>query len=203
MPAKAGTPIGVRASARMCPHVSACLSARMFPSLSGSDFGSAAGSVNEKSAHAVPADAASATKTITVVTTLAGERMKVLLTNDDGVDSAGLFALKEALSAASDVVVIAPDRNWSTSGHNRTLDRPMRVFEVPLRDGSTALVLEAEGAILKWRDTMGATDPKKAAPGTVRHDLGTSIGNNCTHGSDAPETAAFEIGYFFSGLELI
>jgi nucleoside-diphosphate kinase len=66
-----------------------------------------------------------------------------------------------------------------------------------------AMVLEAEGAILKWRETMGATDPKKAAPGTIRHDLGTSIGNNCTHGSDAPETAAFEIGYFFSGLELI
>jgi nucleoside-diphosphate kinase len=66
-----------------------------------------------------------------------------------------------------------------------------------------ALVLEADGAILKWRDTMGATDPKKAAPGTIRNDLGTSIGNNCTHGSDAPETAAFEIGYFFAGLELI
>ena len=66
-----------------------------------------------------------------------------------------------------------------------------------------ALVLEAEGAILKWRDTMGATDPKKAAPGTIRCDFGTSIGNNCTHGSDAPETAAFEIGYFFSTLELI
>ena len=66
-----------------------------------------------------------------------------------------------------------------------------------------ALVLEAEGAIQKWRDTMGATDPKKAAPGTIRHDRGTSISNNCTHGSDAPETAAFEIAYFFSGLELI
>lgn len=66
-----------------------------------------------------------------------------------------------------------------------------------------AMVLEAEGAILKWRETMGATDPKKAAPGTIRHDLGTSIGNNCTHGSDAPDTAAFEIGYFFSGFELI
>jgi len=66
-----------------------------------------------------------------------------------------------------------------------------------------ALVLEAEGAIVKWRDTMGATDPKKAAPGSIRHDLGTSIGNNCTHGSDAPDTAAFEIGYFFSGLDLI
>jgi nucleoside-diphosphate kinase len=66
-----------------------------------------------------------------------------------------------------------------------------------------ALVLEAEGAITKWRDTMGATDPQKAALGTIRHDLGTSIGNNCSHGSDAPETAAFEISYFFAGHELI
>ncbi|MGC2767701.1 MAG: nucleoside-diphosphate kinase [Candidatus Acidiferrum sp.] len=66
-----------------------------------------------------------------------------------------------------------------------------------------AMVLEAEDAIAKWRDTMGATDPKKAVPGTIRHDLGTSIGNNCTHGSDAPDTAAFEIAYFFSGIELI
>jgi nucleoside-diphosphate kinase len=66
-----------------------------------------------------------------------------------------------------------------------------------------ALVLEAEGAITKWRDTMGATDPQKAAPGTIRHDLGTSIGNNCSHGSDALETAAFEISYFFAGHELI
>jgi nucleoside-diphosphate kinase len=66
-----------------------------------------------------------------------------------------------------------------------------------------ALVLEADNAIAKWRDTMGATDPKKAAPGTIRHDLGTSIGNNCSHGSDAPDTAAFDIGYFFAGHELI
>ena len=66
-----------------------------------------------------------------------------------------------------------------------------------------AMVLEAEGAIAKWRDTMGATDPKKAAPGTIRGDLGTSIGSNCTHGSDAPDTAAFEISYFFAGHELL
>jgi len=65
------------------------------------------------------------------------------------------------------------------------------------------MVLETENAIAKWRDAMGATDPKKAAPGTIRHDLGTSIGNNVTHGSDAPETAAFEISYFFAGHELI
>jgi nucleoside-diphosphate kinase len=66
-----------------------------------------------------------------------------------------------------------------------------------------AMVLEAEGAIAKWREVMGATDPKKAAPGTIRHDLGTSIGNNVTHGSDAPDTAAFEISYFFAAHELI
>jgi nucleoside-diphosphate kinase len=65
------------------------------------------------------------------------------------------------------------------------------------------MVLEAEGAISKWRETMGATDPAKAAPGTIRKELGTSIQFNCTHGSDAPETAAFEIGYFFAGMDLI
>jgi len=65
------------------------------------------------------------------------------------------------------------------------------------------VVLEAEGAIAKWRETMGATDPAKAAPGTIRKALGTSIQNNCTHGSDAPETAAFEVGYFFAGHELV
>jgi nucleoside-diphosphate kinase len=64
------------------------------------------------------------------------------------------------------------------------------------------MILEAAGAIAKWRETMGATDPAKAAPGTIRRELGASIQENCTHGSDAPETAAFEIGYFFSGMEL-
>ncbi len=68
---------------------------------------------------------------------------------------------------------------------------------------AVVMVLEAEGAIAKWRDTMGATDPAKAAPGTIRKDLGTSIQFNCTHGSDATATAAFEIGYFFAGLDLI
>ena len=65
------------------------------------------------------------------------------------------------------------------------------------------MVLEAENAIKKWRDLMGATDPKAAAEGTLRKQFGTFVGENATHGSDAPETAAFEIGYFFSGLELL
>jgi nucleoside-diphosphate kinase len=64
------------------------------------------------------------------------------------------------------------------------------------------LALAAPDAIKKWRGLMGATDPAKAEPGTLRKEFGTSIENNATHGSDAPETAAFELGYFFSGLEL-
>jgi nucleoside-diphosphate kinase len=65
------------------------------------------------------------------------------------------------------------------------------------------MVLEAEGAIKKWRDLMGATNPAEAAESTLRKEFGSSIGENATHGSDAPETAAFEIPYFFSGLELL
>jgi nucleoside-diphosphate kinase len=64
------------------------------------------------------------------------------------------------------------------------------------------LCLEAPEAIRKWRDLMGATDPARAEPGTLRREFGTSIDNNATHGSDAPETAAFELGYFFRGMEL-
>ena len=64
------------------------------------------------------------------------------------------------------------------------------------------LCLEAPDAIKKWRDLMGATDPAKAAEGTLRKEFGASIDNNATHGSDAPETAAFELGYFFRGMEL-
>jgi nucleoside-diphosphate kinase len=63
------------------------------------------------------------------------------------------------------------------------------------------LALEAPDAIKKWRATMGATDPAKADAGTLRKDFGESIEFNATHGSDAPETAAFELGYFFAGLE--
>jgi nucleoside-diphosphate kinase len=64
------------------------------------------------------------------------------------------------------------------------------------------MALAAPDAITKWRALMGATDPAKADSGTLRKEFGASIENNATHGSDAPETAAFELGYFFSGLEL-
>ena len=66
-----------------------------------------------------------------------------------------------------------------------------------------ALVLEAPDAVKKWRTLMGATDPAKADAGTMRKEFAQSIERNATHGSDAPETAAYEIGYFFAGLELL
>jgi nucleoside-diphosphate kinase len=65
------------------------------------------------------------------------------------------------------------------------------------------MALEAPDAIKKWRTLMGATDPAKAEAGTLRKEFGSSIERNATHGSDAPETAAFELGYFFRGMEQI
>jgi len=63
------------------------------------------------------------------------------------------------------------------------------------------MALEAPDAIKKWRTLMGATDPAKADAGTLRKEFGSSIENNATHGSDASETAAFELGYFFPGID--
>ncbi|HEY5617112.1 MAG TPA: nucleoside-diphosphate kinase [Vicinamibacterales bacterium] len=64
------------------------------------------------------------------------------------------------------------------------------------------MALEAPDAIKTWRALMGATDPARADSGTLRQEFGTSIERNATHGSDAPETAAFELGYFFRGMEM-
>jgi nucleoside-diphosphate kinase len=66
-----------------------------------------------------------------------------------------------------------------------------------------AVVLRGENAIAKNREVMGATNPKDAAPGTIRKDFATSIDENTVHGSDAPETAATEIKYFFSNLDFV
>jgi len=65
------------------------------------------------------------------------------------------------------------------------------------------VVLETDDAIKKWRTLMGATDPAKADAGTLRKEFAESIERNATHGSDAPETAAYEIGYFFAGIDLV
>jgi nucleoside-diphosphate kinase len=65
------------------------------------------------------------------------------------------------------------------------------------------MALEGDNAIIRWREEMGATDPKKAAAGTIRSDFGENIERNAVHGSDAPETAAQEIPFFFSNLDLV
>ena len=64
------------------------------------------------------------------------------------------------------------------------------------------MILEGAGAIAKYRELMGATNPKQAAPGTIRREFASSIERNIVHGSDAPETAAFEMEYFFNALEI-
>ncbi|MBV9221151.1 MAG: nucleoside-diphosphate kinase [Methylobacteriaceae bacterium] len=64
-------------------------------------------------------------------------------------------------------------------------------------------VLEGEGAIAKYREVMGATDPAKAAPGTIRKDFARSVGENSVHGSDAPGTAAIEVAQFFAGNDIV
>ncbi|MGD0917577.1 MAG: nucleoside-diphosphate kinase [Thermodesulfobacteriota bacterium] len=67
---------------------------------------------------------------------------------------------------------------------------------------SVVMVLEGDGAILKTRELMGATNPREAKEGTLRHQFATNIEKNIVHGSDGPETAAFEIKYFFNALEI-
>ena len=68
---------------------------------------------------------------------------------------------------------------------------------------SMVLVLEKDNAVAVWRETIGATNPKEANPGTIRHDFATSIGENAVHGSDSDDNARKEIGFFFSEAELI
>ncbi len=76
------------------------------------------------------------------------------------------------------------------------------LVEFMTRGPVVLMVLEGENAITRYREIMGATDPAKAAEGTVRKKYASSIGENAVHGSDAPETAKFEIGWFFAGSEL-
>ena len=116
--------------------------------------------------------------------------------------------LKRIRSAAFKIVVIKSVRLSKAEAEGFYAVHRERPFFKDLTEFMSSgkaivMVLEAENAIARWRETMGATDPSKAAPGTIRRDFGTGIQNNCTHGSDAPETAVFEIGYFFAAHELL
>lgn len=84
-------------------------------------------------------------------------------------------------------------------------DRPFfgELVEFMISEPVVVQVLEGENAIAKYRDVMGATDPAEAVDGTIRKDFALSKGENSVHGSDAPETAAEEIAYFFAGLDIV
>jgi len=116
--------------------------------------------------------------------------------------------LKRIHEAGFAIVALKSLRLTKTEAEGFYAVHRARPFFAPLTEFMSSgkvvvAVLEAENAIARWREAMGATDPAKAAPGTIRREFGTSIQNNCTHGSDAPETAAFEIAFFFSGHELL
>jgi nucleoside-diphosphate kinase len=83
-------------------------------------------------------------------------------------------------------------------------DRPFfgELVDFMTRSPAVVICLEGENAIARYREVMGATDPKKATDNTIRKNFGANIGENACHGSDAKETAAFEIGYFFPGFEI-
>ena len=84
-------------------------------------------------------------------------------------------------------------------------ERPFfgELVEFMTRNPVVLMCIEGENAIKRYRDVMGATDPAKADAGTIRKLYGSNIGENASHGSDAPETAAFEVGYFFRGIDLL
>lgn len=83
-------------------------------------------------------------------------------------------------------------------------DRPFfgELVEFMSRGPVVALVLEGDDAIQRWRELMGATDPAKADEGTIRKRFGSNVGENAVHGSDAPETARVEVGFFFPGYDI-
>jgi nucleoside-diphosphate kinase len=83
-------------------------------------------------------------------------------------------------------------------------DRPFygELVDFMTRSPAVVMCLEGESAIARYREVMGATDPKKASDNTIRKNFGANIGENACHGSDAKETAAFEVSYFFPGFEI-
>ena len=106
--------------------------------------------------------------------------------------------------------IVAQRRMWLTRGQAEAFyavhkERPFFASLCTFMTSGPVVVqvLEGDNAVAKNRDVMGATNPANAAAGTIRKEFAESIERNATHGSDAPETAAYEIGYFFAGVDLI
>lgn len=106
--------------------------------------------------------------------------MYILVTNDDGIDSEGLLRLKQALAEIGDVVIIAPDHNWSTAGHNKTIHRPLSITEVQLSDGSFAYVTDGTPSDCVSLGILGILDRK---PDLVVSGInkGPNLGDDVTY----------------------
>ena len=118
-------------------------------------------------------------------------------------------AVNQRIEAAG-LRIVAQKRVHMTKAQSETFyavhrERPFfrELVEMMIAAPVVVQVLEGEDAIARYRDVMGATDPKKAEPGTIRKDFALSMGENSVHGSDAPETAAVEIAQWFSGNEIV
>ncbi len=116
-----------------------------------------------------------------------------------------LAAIEEAGLAVRAMRMLHLTRQEAEGFYHVHRERPFfgELTEFMSRGPVVVLCLEGEGAIARWRELMGATNPAEAAEGTLRKRFGANIGENAVHGSDAPETAAFEVGYFFRGLDLL
>ena len=110
---------------------------------------------------------------------------------DKGLRVVGLKRIQQSKDEAKGFYMVHKDRPFYESLTDFMSEGPVVV-----------IVLEGDKAISKVREIMGATNPKDAAPGTIRADFATNIERNAVHGSDSPESAQFEIGYYFSKLEL-
>ncbi len=106
--------------------------------------------------------------------------MRILLTNDDGIQSAGLKALADALVGAHDVTVIAPDRNWSVSGHNRTMDRPLRISDLQMGEGYKAYSTDGSPADCVALANLGFLEQKpELVISGINH--GNNLGDDITY----------------------
>ena len=119
-----------------------------------------------------------------------------LLLEEPGVAAAALADDTSAINSEDAPVAVKGAERLP--GGNKGLFLASASVPVP----AVVLALEAPDAIGQWRKLMGSTDPAQADEGTLRRQFGSSIERNATHGSDAPETAAFELSYFFRGMEL-
>jgi nucleoside-diphosphate kinase len=130
------------------------------------------------------------------------------LIKPDAVEKQKIGAIIERLEAEGFKVVamkrlhltLAEARGFYAVHRERPFFKDLTTFMS--RGPIVAMVLEREDAIQKYRDVIGATDPAKAAPGTLRKLFGSDVGENALHGSDSPETAQTEVSYFFAGYEL-